>query len=157
MHKRKNIGMGLVEIIIGASIISVGILAAITSFTTYVQYSLANQKNVQAGYLLEEGLEVMTFFRDKGWAVNVASLSTSTPYYLTWNGSGWDTSTIPTYVDGLFLRSISVGDVMRDVNDRISNSGTYDPNTKQITATVSFWQGHGTTTKSISTYIANIN
>jgi Tfp pilus assembly protein PilE len=151
-----NRGMALIEIIIGSTIISVGIFAAVTSFNTYVNYALANQKNIQASYLLEEGLEVVGYFRDKGWTANISRLSTTTTYYLTWDSNDWATTTTAQYVDGEFLRSITITDVKRDSNDDVAVLGTYDPNTKNITATVSYFQGHATTTKSISTLISNL-
>ena len=147
--------MALVEIVVGAAIMSTGILAINSAYSTYVQYALANQKNVEAGTLLEEGLEVMTFFRDMSWT-NISKLSTTTTYYLTFPSSNWATTTTAQYVDGVFLRSIDIADVKRDANDDIASAGTYDSNIKKITATVSYWQGHGTTTRSISTYITNI-
>ena len=153
---RKNSGFGLIEIVIGSAIILSGILAIIASYTTYVQYALSNEKNVEAGDLLEESLEAVSFLRDKSWSANIAPLATTTTYYLSWNGSYWATTTTAQYVDGLFLRSVNVGDVKRDGTDAIAASGTYDPNTKKITSTVSFWQGHATTTQTISTYIANL-
>jgi len=148
--------MALVEILIGSAIISVAILAVSSAYSTYVSYALANQRNIQASYILEEGLEVMTFFRDKGWANNIAKLSTTTTYYLSWSGTDWATSTTAQYVDGMFLRKLNVADVKRDGSDRISSSGTYDSNTKQITATVDYFQGHSTTTRVMSTYITNL-
>ena len=148
--------MGLIEVIIGASILTVGILVLIGSYSTFVSFAFSNQKNVEASYLLEEGLEAMTFLRDKGWATNIVPLSTATTYYLNWNGSYWATTTTPQYVDGEYLRSINIYDVRRDGTDKIASSGTVDPSTRLFTATVSYFQGHATTTRSISTYIADI-
>lgn len=153
-NRKKNVGMALVEILIGSAIISGGILAISTSYTTYFKYALANQKNVEAAYLLEEGLEVVSYFRDETWT-NISSLSTTTTYYLAFS-STWATTTTPQYVDGTFLRSLTLSDVRRDANDDIAFSGTYDPNTKMVTATVSYFQGHATTTKTMSMYITNI-
>ncbi len=147
-------GVALVEIVIGAAIMTVGILAINVSFNTYMQYALANQKNVEAANLLAEGQEVVSLIRDKGWN-NIAKLSTTTTYYLTFS-TDWATTTTPTYVDGVFLRSFTVTDVKRDLNDRIASSGTYDPYTKLITVNVDYFQGHSTTTKTISAYITNI-
>ncbi len=153
---KTNHGMALVEILIGAAIISAGIIAATSSYGAYVSYALANQRNIQASYLLQEGLETITYFRDKSWSGNISKLSTTTTYYLSWDNTDWATSTSPQYVDGTFLRSIRIYDVFRDGNYHIASSGTFDSNTRKITATVSYWQGHATTTRSISTYIANI-
>ena len=153
---KKNHGMALVEILIGSAIISVAIMVASSTYSTYVSYALANQRNIQASYILEEGLEVMSFFRDKSWTVNISKLSTTTTYYLLWNGTDWATSTTVQYVDGMFLRRLNVADVKRDGSDRMASSGIYDPNTKQITATVDYFQGHSTTTRVMSTYITNL-
>ena len=152
---KKNRGMGLIEIVISAAILSIGILALISTYNTFISFAFSNQKNVEAAYLLEEGLEAMTFLRDKSFS-NISKLSTSTTYYLTFTASSWATTTTPQYVDGQYLRSINISDVNRDGTDKIAAAGTYDPNTKKVTATVSYFQGHATTTKSISTYIANI-
>ena len=150
-------GFALVEIIIGVAIISVGILAANSTYSAYVSYALANQKNIQASYILEEGLEAMTFLRDFGWTANISKLSTTTTYYLTLNGTYWATTTSAQYVDGEFLRKINITDVKRDASDHIAVAGTYDSNIKKVTATVDYPQGHATSTKSISTYITNLN
>jgi hypothetical protein len=149
-------GFALAEIVIGSAIILTAVLAINITYTKYMEYAFANQKNVEAAYLMEEGLEVIMFFRNASWVGNIASLSTTTTYYLTFNGVVWATTTTPQYIDGQFLRSIQVFDVKRDATDDIASTGTYDPNTKKVTATVSYYQGHGTTTRSISTYISNI-
>lgn len=150
-------GFGLLEILIGSAIIVTGILALSEGYTLYMKYALANEKNIQAAYLAEEGLEAMTFLRDWGWTAKIKPLSTTTAYQLYWNGSYWTTVMTNQYVDGLFLREIRIADVARDSNGNIAASGTYDPNTKLITVTLSYVQGRSTTTKSISTYITNIN
>ncbi len=150
-------GSAMVEIIIGSAIILSGILTISVSFNTYLQFALSNQKNVEANYLLQEGLEAMSFLRDVGWTNNFGSLSTTTTYYLTWNGSRWATTTAEQYIDGIFLRSVAVSDLKRDSNDDLSTTtGTYDPNIKQVAVTVSYYQGQATTTKTLNRYIANI-
>jgi hypothetical protein len=107
--------------------------------------------------LAEEGLESMTFLRDRGWSSNIRPLSTTTVYQLYWNNSYWTPTTTQQYIDGTFLRQIYITDVKRDGSDRISNAGTYDPDTKFITVTLSYPEGSSTTTNSISTYITNLD
>ncbi len=153
IHKKS--GLALAEIVIGASIMSVAILAVSSLYARYVDYALSNDKNVVASYALEEGLEVMTFFRDAAWS-NIGNLSTTTTYYLTFSGNSWATSTTPQYVDGKILRRITVADVRRDANDDIASTGTHDPDTKRVTVTVEYSQGRATTTKAISTYLTNL-
>jgi Tfp pilus assembly protein PilE len=160
MKRQNTQGIGLIEVLIAASIITIGILALIEGYTIYVNYALANTGNVQAAYLTEEGLEVMTFIRDKGWTANIANLSTTTTYYIVFNTSlnTWTTTITPQYIDVAFLRSFRIQDVNRDINARITSSGgTYDPGTKLIHETIEYYQGHGTTTRTLSTYITNLN
>ncbi|MBX4198176.1 hypothetical protein KW782_02455 [Candidatus Parcubacteria bacterium] len=157
MHQVRKKGVGLVEIIIGSAIIVTGVLALSEGYAQYVKFALANEKNIQAAYLAEEAIEVVTQLRDFGWTRNIGSLATSTTHYLSWTGSVWATTTVPEYVDGIFLREIHLADVYRDGSDRITNTGTLDPNSRFLTVTISYPQAHATTTKSISTYISNLN
>jgi prepilin-type N-terminal cleavage/methylation domain-containing protein len=155
MYLHRQSGFTLIEVIIASAIIVTGIVALSEGYTQYVKYALANEKNIQAAYLAEEALEVVTYFRDQQWS-SVRTLSTTTPLYIAWNNTTWQTTTTPQYVDGIFLRSVSVTDVYRDANDHIAASGSFDPNTKFITANVSYKQGEATTTKTLSTYLTNI-
>jgi type II secretory pathway pseudopilin PulG len=151
-------GFGLIEIIIGAAIISGGILSIVTSFNIYTRYALSNQYNIQTAYLLEEGVEVIRFFRDNGWTTTITPLATTTPYYLVFNEGEmrWATTTNPYYIDGRFLRSVVISDVYRNAQDEITSSGVYDSQTKLITVSVSFVNRSATTTKTLSAYISNI-
>lgn len=151
-----NRGMGLMEIVVGSAIIITGIVALAGAFTVYVRYAYAHDKNVQAAYLAEEGLEVMSYLRDSGWNSKIKLLSTTTSYYLHWTGSAWTTTTTPKYVDGVFLRSIALSDVFRDGLDKIAASGTYDPSVRKIVVMLSYRQGQATTTQSMTTYITNL-
>ena len=111
---------------------------------------------MQGDYLLEEGIEVVKLLRDAGYVNNIAKLSTTTPTYLAWNGTNWATSTSNVFIDGRFERKIAIGEVMRDANQDISETGTLDPSTRLVTVSVA-WNAKGaTTTKTIQTYITNI-
>ena len=153
---KKQSGFGLVEMLVGAAVLSVSLLGISSFFQKTLEVSSLTQSAVQGDYLLEEGIEVVKLLRDAGYANNIAKLSTTTPTYLVWNGTNWATSTTNTFIDGRFERSILAGEVARDVNGDITTFGTFDPNTKLITVTVA-WQARGaTTTKTIQTYITNI-
>jgi len=153
--KKNNTGIALVEVLVSSAIISAGILAVISTYTTYVSYAFSSQYNTQSSHLMEEGLEVVSFFRDSTWS-NISGLSTTTTYYLTFSGTAWATTTTPQYVDSFFLRSITVSDVERDLDDRITDNGVIDPNTKLITARVDFYHKGATSTRTMSTYITNL-
>lgn len=153
-------GFGVIEIVIGSAIILAGIVSLMAAYTIYTKFALANDKNVQAAYLAEEGIEAVSFLRDSGWNSNIKNLSTTTTYYIAWSSSTWKSTTTPQYVDGTFLRSFAITDVSRDSgNDKISTTSSgvyYDPNTKKITVTLQYYQGHATTTQTMNTYITNL-
>lgn len=158
MHNLRLIqyGFGMVEIIIGAAVLSVSLLGIANFFQSTLAVSRTTSAMVQGGYLLEEGVEVVKLLRDEDYSSNIAQMSTTTPTYLVWNSTAWATSTVGTFIDGKFERSIIAGEVTRDTGGDIAPSGTFDPNTKLITVTVA-WQTKGaTTTKTIQTYITNI-
>ena len=157
IYKAKNKGMSLVEVVIASSIMLIVVLASSSAYNAYVKYAFANESNVQAGYLLEEGVETIVFLRDRGWTSYIATLTPGTTYYLYFDGTYWTSTTTPQYVDGQFLRSFTLANVNRDSNDDIATSGTNDPNTKLVTITLNYFQGHATSTKTLSTYVANIN
>lgn len=155
--RQKNAGLALLEVVVASSILLVIVTTVSISYQTYLAYALANKNRVQAAYIAEEGLEAVTFLRDSGWTAYIATLSPGVTYYLYITGSMWRATTTPQYVDGQFLRSFVVANVNRDTNSEISPTGANDPNTKQITATVAYVEGHATTTQSLSIYLTNIN
>lgn len=156
MTTNKQQGFGLVEMIIGAAVLSTSLLGISSFFQKTLEVSRLTQSAVQGDYLLEEGVEVMKLFRDAGYANNIAKLSTTTPTYLTWNGTNWATTTTNTFIDGVFERKIMVSEVLRNASEDISGTGTLDQNTRLVTVGVAWNVKGATTTRTIQTYIANI-
>ncbi len=151
-------GISLIEVLIASAIILTGVLALSSSFAAYVKFAYLNQKNIQAAYLAEEGLEAVTLLRDKSWSTYISPLTVETTYYLAWNATSsvWLATTTTQYIDSEFLRSFVLSAVYRDGSDKIASSGTLDTNTKKVTVSVAYFQGHSTTTTSIATYITNL-
>lgn len=155
-------GMGLIEVIIGVTIISVGILGLVGTYYYYLKIMMHNTPNIQATYLLEEGVEVMRLLRDQSWNSNIASLSAGVDYHLVFNTttSQWSiTSSNTDLIDGQFDRVVVVDEVFRDANHNIVPSNVsgavLDASTTLITSKVS-WFDNGTTTKTLSAYLTNI-
>lgn len=153
---QKSSGFGMIEMIVGAAILSVSLLSISTFFQSVLAISNVSPSTVQGDYLLEEGVEAIKLFRDTGYTNNILRLSTTTPYYFAWNGTNWATSTTNTFIDGQFERKFTLADVNRDITDDIATVGTYDPNTKLVTVSVAWSTRGSTTTRSISTYITNL-
>ena len=146
----------MIEMLIGASVLSISLLAISYFFQITLRASTITKTAVQGDYLLEEGVEVTKIFRDMSYKNNFQKMSTTTTYYFSWSGTNWATSTTNVYIDGVFEREFTLADVTRDLNGNIASSGTYDPNVKLVTVSVSWAGPTGTTTHSIQTYVTNI-
>jgi len=148
-------GFGLIEIVIGSAIFALSILGISSYYQQALQVSQKTGKFVQAGFLLEEGMEIAKYFRDTSWT-NISGATPGATYYLSWNGSSWATSTTNIFIDGIFERTLIIDNVNRDSNDDIvSGGGTLDAGTKKATVSVSWNDRGATTTKTISTYLTN--
>ncbi len=155
---RRSAGFGMVEIIIGTAVLATTMLGISALFQKTLSVGSATQSVLQANFILEEGIEAVRIMRDGGYANNILGLSTTTPTYLAWSSvtSRWATTSVNTLIDARYERRLDVADVKRDVNDDIAEVGTYAPDTKLITMTVSWSDRGATTSRSISTYITNI-
>ena len=152
----KSRGFGMVEVLIGATILTVGFMALMNLYLSSYNYSSQNINQIKAGLLLEEGQEAVRILRDNSWSSNIGTLSTTTTYGIYFNNSTWVATTTVSNVDNIFARTFRIYDVKRDGSQDISSSGTYDSNIKKVVFSVS-WVGQGsTTTKSVSTYITNV-
>ncbi len=146
------------EIIIGTTIISLSLVGLITSFNLFVSTGLSNTQKVQAVYILEESIEAFRYIRDDGWTANISTLSKNVSYNLAFDGSNWEATTTSALIDNVFDRTITIVDVYRrDSDDDIiastsPDSKTLDPNTVQVTASVS-WDGDEV---NATTYFTNI-
>lgn len=150
-------GFGLIEIVVGSAIITLalfGILAVAQQSLRISDYSL---KDMQAGFLAEEGAEALRNIRDLSWQ-NFYALPVSTTLYLSFTegaASRFATTTANIYIDG-FERSFIVTPVYRDGSDRIAASGTLDTGTRKVQISVAWPNRGATTTKTIDLYLTDI-
>jgi len=149
-------GIILIEALVAASILSLVLASAIGAFLLTIRTSLGNGADVQAAFLAEEGLEAMRILRDNSWSGNIAS-QTSGDFYLAFDGTTWQATSINTYIDNAFERSITIFDVQRDGNgDIVTQGGAIDVDTKKVMVNVSWRTQSGTSTYSLSTYLTNM-
>ena len=151
-------GMGLIEIIIGTSIISLSMVGLIAAFNLFIDAGLKNTAKIQAVYLLEEGAEAIRYMRDSGWTANIDSLSKNSKYYLALESSGWEATTTPVLIDDMFNRTFKIYDVYRRDSDSdivastSPDSKTIDQNTVEIWISV-VWDDEEVNS---TTYLTNI-
>jgi hypothetical protein len=149
-------GLSLVESVIASAVVSLFVGALALSFSAFLRVTSVNLESVKAAFLVEEGMEAVKFLRDADWQ-NIASLNTDFNYYLNFTGSSWELVTEGFLMDDLFLRSLVFDDVFRGSNGEIVQSGgTLDPGSRILSVSVSWFSRGATTTRSVSTYIADI-
>jgi len=149
-------GFGLVEILVAVTVIglSLAALAGLGNFALKIQNRL--KKNITASYLAAEAIEATRAIKDEDWTI-ISSLSIGSALHPAQSGSPakWSLTSGSEIING-FTRQIVLANVYRNSNDNIVQSvDTLDPNTKKITATVS-WSDQGQSQQvSLSTYIIN--
>lgn len=155
---RRTFGFTLIEIILATSIITTFMVSLSIYYKKVLDVSQDTTRHIQSGFLLEEGIEVVKLLRDTSWSARIATLSTTTTYYLYWSSGVWTSTTTTQVTENVFTRSFTVADVTRDVSDNIAASGTFDPGSKKVMFTVT-WPRKGsrsTATESAETYIMNL-
>lgn len=156
LSKKINNGFGMLEVVVGVSIIAFAIFSLFLVAQISLRVSEESSENVKAAFLLEEGVEAVKLMRDMSWQ-NIGNLTVSTDYFFTFNGASWATTTTNVYVDGFFERKFTLENVYRDANqDIVSSGGVLDTDTRKLNVFVSWNSRTGTTTKTISTYVANL-
>ena len=139
-------GILTIEILIVVAIIAV----TLTSLLGLVSFSLRAatliKESTLADTLAKETIEAVRSIRDGEW-----NKITNGNHGITNISGYWDFSGTENIIDG-FTRTILIEDVQRDANDNIVESdGVNDPNTKKVTATVS-WKSKKV---EIITYLTN--
>ncbi len=128
-------GFSIVEVIVGAGIVTLVVTAIATAWTFYEKISSQSVRITQADILIEEGAEVIQYWRDKGWTSNVNNLTVGITYYMYWDGTDYIATTTPTTSNG-YLRAVVFSAVTRDGSDNISTTGTFDTDTRLATISV---------------------
>lgn len=153
---KTNRGIAVVEILVVVAIIGTAVFSLYQLLLASRSLGSREMRRTQALSLAQEGLEAVRNIRDQGWSENIEPLVNTTTYYLTLSGSAWTLTTAnPGPENDLFTRTITFAEVNRDGNSNISPAGTADPNTRQVTSTVSWEERGSARTVSVSTYLTN--
>jgi Tfp pilus assembly protein PilV len=153
-------GIGLVEVLVAASIFSVILGSLIVASNLYFRGASDSLKVAKAAYLAEEGIEAVKTMRDVSWE-NISDLSDGVDYYLVFNVSSttnyvWELTTTETDID-YFTRVLNFTEVQRDIDGRIvSSGGTVDVNSRRLDVSIFWTTKSGIVTKTLTTYIASI-
>ncbi len=149
-------GFGLLEIVIGTSIIFVFFFALMGALTSGIRLNERNLRATRASFLLTEGVEAAKMLRASGWSANIASLNSNTAYSLEWTGTAWRPTTTIALVDNRYERRLHFHSAYRDGSQDLASSGTIDPGTRRLVVSVSWLENNATTTATTTTYLTNL-
>jgi hypothetical protein len=160
VNKKLSRGLSIIELVLATAIISAFLIAVIFSFTSLLKLAFSNVKTVKAVFLAEEGVEVVKYLKDVSWENNINLLvSNGTKgYHLNFTGLGWEISEDNIFIDGSFERIFVLENVYRDESSGqiVESGGSLDAGAKKLTVYISWLSGGATSTRYISTYIADI-
>jgi type II secretory pathway pseudopilin PulG len=154
--KNSKKGISIIEILVVISIITIALISIFGLIAFSLRTSTLMRETVQANNLAQETIEAVRNFRDgTNWETNgLGTLATSTVYHPGKSGDvppKWQLIIGEETVDG-FTRKVVFGQVNRDANDNIiETGGTLDSNTRKVTTTVS-WRDREV---KIVTYLTN--
>lgn len=162
-----NAGISIVELLVGASILTLSLSALLGFLSFAVSTASLLQQQTQAITIAEGTMEALKNFRDGTlWNVDdpqnqydgVGRVQTGVPYHVGLSGDvpprwqllgGAETM-------GAFTRAVVFESAQRDANSAIvSAGGIDDPNTKKVTVTVSWTAKAMTQEIAIMSYLTN--
>lgn len=150
--------MTIVELVVAVAIVAVFVVVVANSYAVLLRLAFSNTQKIKAVFLLEDTLEAVKFLKTANWQEHIQPLQSESDYFLSFNGNSWAVSDENVFIDGLFERKFILEDVYRDGAGQIVDpaSGNLDESTKKVTAFVSWQKGSATTTRLMSTYIAEL-
>lgn len=133
--------MGLIEVLVGAAVVTVVLGLSVAAVNNFVEVGKKTADRVAATYLAQEGVEAVRFMRDTSW-VSLSGVPVDTARYLDISPTAIALTATPEVVDG-FERVVYVRDVYRATagDDIVAStspvSKAVDPETKVVEVTVS--------------------
>ena len=153
---KSQAGFGMIEVLFATAFLALAVGVLMTAYVTYFRVATAGPAATAAVFLADEGLEAVRSMRDDGWSERIEPLDTDTEYYLLFDNGEWSATETSQTIDGLFTRTFTLYEVLRDEDDNIAESGEVDEQTLLLEVEVR-WRGLlGESERSISTYITNL-
>lgn len=155
ISKSRSSGFGLVEIVIVGAVVAVSFIGFLTFILFSREQTLKAQRKTEAVSLAQEALEVVRKLRDDSYSSNITTKVVGTTYYPTISGNAWTLSTSNPGTTNGYTTTIVFSNVNRDSNFDIATTGTNDPDTRKVVASVTY-EDSGTKTVNLTTYITDL-
>lgn len=157
MKSIKKSAFTLIEIVVVLFLVVVVVPAINNVMSQSIRSMAHTQRETEALYLAQEGMEVVRAVRDNDWTAEF-SFTTPDPVtkYINDISGPIALEDTPSLIDNRYTRTVVISPICRDVNKDIIACGSgQDENSKQIDVTVSWGDLGGTKTISLSTYLTN--
>lgn len=134
VKNKKQKGFSTIELLVVIGIITVTLASLLGVINISLKLMILTKETALATATAQEGLEAVRSIRDNNWAELIDG-----NHGLTITAAGdWDFSGTDNVI-GSFTRTILIESVFRNpTTDNIEATGTNDPDTKKITAIVSW-------------------
>jgi Tfp pilus assembly protein PilV len=145
-------GFSLIEIVVVLFLVVVIVPAINNIIAQSVRAMAHTQREVEALYLAQEGMEVVRAYRDSNWQNFVGKEGTN---YINNITNAIDISSTPALIDEKYTREVIISDVCRDASGDIVEcpSVTEDNKTKKVDVAVSWEDVIGENEILLSTYL----
>lgn len=159
MKNPKNFqnGYGMVEILVCAGLIVLIGASIVVSWSQFLKMTVRSSDLTKAALLTEEAGEALLLWRDDSYTTKIKPLTLNVPYYLTWNGTAYATSSTPTLFQNNYVVKFTMSSVSRDGSSEIVTSGgTVDTDTLKATIVVIASSSASTTISTSELLIHNV-
>jgi hypothetical protein len=144
------------EIVVVSAILSVVSVAFLGTFATVSRFHEKNLRYIKAELIAEEGIEAIRLIKSGGFE-KITALTPGGKYYFSLATSSWGVTTTPEVIDGMYYRSFTPYQVMRNASDDIvSTGGTIDPSTFRFQVRVDWNWRNATNTAIYESYMTNL-
>ena len=139
-----NKGISLIEVIIGAAIISSTFVITLSVYGSLTRLSYQTLPRIQSAMLTDEGVQALRSMRDTDYS-SISGLSLNTPYYLVWSdaSSSFYATTTPVLIDSMFSRTFTLSNISGEEG-------------RLATINVSFSYAESSSTETLQTTLLNL-
>ena len=153
-------GFSIIEAVVGVAISAVILVTFLTLIVASRQISRSNAEELKAALYLREAVEIARDLEVSDWAEfeNVSCISPLVCHPAP-SGGVWTYISGAEMLQGIYTRIISVSPVYRDKpaneypNEIVDTPGVLDPDTKKITAAISWTSQWGAKNRQLETYV----
>lgn len=152
MNYSKPPAFSLIEIVVVLFLVVVIVPAVNSVISQSVRAMAHTQREVEALYLAQEGMEAVRAYRDASWPSFVSKEGSN---YINNITNAIDISATPALIDGNYKREVIISDVCRDASGDIDtcDSVVEDEKTKKVDVIVTWEDVSGSHDISLSTYL----